>query len=149
MVVIFGCDAPMGSQEVTRVDRLDANTRQLLDDLLVSLQEKDWNSLQELHWDGGEWTADKLRETYEPMLDRIGGAKNIFDKIEYLPMTADNYLDYIDEEELPGPSELMQGRMELNIVGAEKEKFIRVWAYLAKVDGKSKIFGYIDLGLEY
>ena len=48
---------------------------------------------------------------------------------------------------LMGPSELLQGRIEFNLIGEVNtdDDAIVVWAYLCQEDGDAKRFGYIDL----
>ena len=143
-VLIPGCGTSLNTIEVTRLKDLDAQTRKLLDEFLDSLIQKDWATLHSLHWSGADHTTESLRNTFEPMLARIGLPNSIVDQLEFLKMTADDYENYLDEDELPGPSDLLWGRIEFNVAGSDPNNFILVYAYLCEIDDAIKIFEYID-----
>lgn len=93
-------------------------------------------------------TADDLRESYESKLDRLGGVGTI-SHFEFQPMNAQTYEQFIDEEDLPGPAELLTGDVEFEIPGPNgPEPVILVWVYTCKEEGQAKIFGYIEMSLE-
>ncbi|QDU73880.1 hypothetical protein Pan97_08800 [Bremerella volcania] len=126
----------------------DADLRELFDQLKVALEKRDWETLRKLHWSGMSVTADDLRESYESKLDRLGGVGTI-SAFHFVPMNAQTYEQYIDEDELPGPVELLTGDVEFEIPGPNgPEPTILVWAYTCKEEGQTKIFGYVELSLE-
>ena len=122
--------------------------RGLLDQLQEALKDRDWEAVRKLHWSGMPETAQDLQEAYESKIDRLDGVGRIA-TLDFQPMNEETYLQYMDEDELPGPVELLTGRLEFEIPGeSSPQPSILVWAYLCQEEDAAKIFGYIDLSLE-
>lgn len=163
-LLAFGCAEPVerfetsdgrSSREVPQRARRslggklsDGDVRGLLDQMRVALEKRDWETLRKLHWSGMSTTAEDLREIYEEKLDRLGGVGSIV-SLDLQPMNAETYQNYMDEEELPGPVELLTGSVEFEIPGQDgTSPVILIWAYTCKEEGLAKIFGYVDISLE-
>ncbi len=162
LLVLFGCGEPLtptdtsdgGSSgpaaETTASKPNEASTkdevRGLLDQFKVALEKRDWEGLHKLHWSGMQQTPQSLQELYESKLEKLGGVGAI-PEIDFQPLNAQTYQQYMDEEELPGPLQLLTGSVEFEVPG-DTQRTILVWAYTCKEDDTPKIFGYIEVSLE-
>lgn len=93
-----------------------------------------------------EETPQSLQGLYESKLEKLGGVGAI-PEIDFQPLNAQTYQQYMDEEELPGPLQLLTGSVEFEVPG-DSQRTILVWAYTCKEDDTPKIFGYIEVSLE-
>ncbi|MCA9028456.1 MAG: hypothetical protein KDA86_24815 [Planctomycetaceae bacterium] len=112
-----------------------------------ALAEKDWEKLDQLHWSGSPHTPESLRESYLPLLAPI-------EEIEVVNVGSHNAYDlntfdsYIDEEEIPGPKELLRGDVEFFVGSTDVPDSLLIWVFLCEEDQELKVFDYIELSLE-
>ena len=152
-IALFTCVALSGCtgvpQSTSSSTKLNADTKELFDNLIVCLEQKDWESIRALHWSDSKITSATLREIYEQKLERLQGKISLtLDSIDYQRMDSENFDTYVDREELPGSPDILSGRIELELIGDKNTNDndgIRIFAFLCKEQGKTRIFGYIEL----
>ncbi len=145
-MVVSGCTG--ATQEINEPSKLAADAKELSGELESCLNDKEWDALRELHWSESKVTSDALREIYEPKLKRLHGQIAVSERIHYQTMNSSNFEQFADEEDLPGPAELLRGRIEFSLLGNENTNDndgIHLYAYLCEENGETKIFGYIEL----
>lgn len=154
LVCVFGCgqpdeppgnpyDADGGAPSAEGTDSVNG----LCERVKQALAEQDWEKLDQLHWSGSPHTPETLSESYSPLLAPI-------EKIEVVNVGSHNAYDgtdfnsYIDEEEIPGPKELLRGDLEFFVGSADVTDSILIWRFLCEEDQQLKIFDYIELSRE-
>ncbi|MCA9108979.1 MAG: hypothetical protein KDA52_03440 [Planctomycetaceae bacterium] len=119
----------------------------LCDRVKDALAEKEWEKLDQLHWSGSPHTPESLQANYAPLLAKIA-------KVELVNVGSHNNYDatsfdtFIDEEEIPGPKELLRGDVEFFVGSTDVPDSLLIWVFLCEEDQQLKIFDYIELSLE-
>ena len=126
-----------------------AEVEALCNEFKTALADKDWEKVKALHWSGYEETQEELQKLFEPMLAKIGEVKDVQLEI-YDEMDKNNYREYWEKDEIPGPVDLLVGEIEFYVDGpyGEEGPYIYLDAFLAKEEGELKIMGYYERSFE-
>ena len=143
ILMISGCSEAALNSSAERSTK-DPELVELLDEFTSCMKTKNWEGLRGLHWSDSELTAETLKDWYTEPIEKIKPIGS-FATTQYLSFDASNYEKYMDEEELPGPAELIAGSVEFNVISAESNSYILVWVNLCREDGQLKIYDYIEI----
>jgi len=153
LLAILGCDGAadgllVESSDAEQPAEVPENVQTFLDDFQKAVAARDWEKLHSLHWSETKHTPEELEQTYSGLLEKVGevsaaeyGHGNFYDQ--------NSFEKYIDEEEIPGPKELLRGDVEFFLSPGEPDaRKILVWTYLCEEEGTIKVFDYIEVTLE-
>lgn len=150
LVFLAACSNPISNASSSgNSAKREAQVEQFVKSYLAILQDNDWDAFAELHWSEGEFSPSQLEEAFKPILEKTEGKLSSYELAEYVEYDQGNYLEYIDEEELPGSPELVRGSVEFFLLSDDpNDKDIYVWITVCEEDGKFKVFKYTDLSRE-
>ena len=143
LLIFLGCAEGRFNSSAERSTN-DPEIVALIEVFTKSMKARDWETLRDLHWSESELTAENLKDLFAQPIEKIKPVGS-FATTQYLSFSASNYEKYMDDEELPGPADLIAGTVEFNVISAESNSYILVWVYLCREDGKLKIYDYIEI----
>ena len=160
LTALVGCTKPSSTNGGSDGEDSDVNAsgnrgnvsngkgQALADAYAKCLADADWVAFRDLHWSGGKETVETLEKSFAPLVEKIGKPTETEFK-KHNKYDGTTFEKYIDEEEIPGPKDILRGEIEFAVKSDQPGKpMLHVWAFVCEEDGQLKIFDYLEVWME-